>query len=375
MHWPGSIVFIAGAGVAGFGTNNTELVAATPSGHVRDLTSTSTASEYDASWSPDGSRVAFVRARPGYGVAAGQPALYVWTPGSGTAQQIASCSHWCWDGKFEWSPDNRQIAFVRDEKNGYTAIKVMNADGSGVHTICDVKRCGGYLGGPTWSADGRRLVFSEGTLGAHGIEPPGAIWIANADGSGLKQLTQPNCPAVGPLRPSARGCAIDGGPAWSSNGRLIAFTRRSAALPGYPQGAAPRREPGIEVMRADGSHLHRITTCSGSRDFGCYVYGPIAWAPSGKAIAYTPDVSDQPSSFRITSLAGKTTTIRTCVGSRCMSPVQLTWSPNGKQLAFVTGFRGTPSVWVIGRDGDGLQRVSRGGHCCLAWVRNASLTG
>jgi Tol biopolymer transport system component len=337
-------------------------------------------SEYDASWSPDGSRVAFVRqsaTRQGNGAATEQPALYVWAPGNGTPQRIASCSHWCWDGKFEWSPDNRQIALVVDEKNGYTAIKVMNADGSGVHTICDVKRCGGYLGGPTWSPDGRRLVFSEGTFGAHGIEPPGAIWIANADGSGLEQLTQPNCPAVGLLEPSARGCAIDGGPAWSPNGRLIAFIRRSAALPGYPRRTAPQRVPGIEVMRADGSHLHRITTCSGSRDFGCYAYGPIAWAPNGKAIAYTPAASDRPSSFRITTLAGKTTTIRTCVvgGSGCLSPYELTWSPNGKHLAFVSRKGTTPSIWVIGRDGGGLHRVSRGGACCLAWVRNDSLSG
>jgi Tol biopolymer transport system component len=135
--------------------------------------------------------------------------------------------------------------------------------------------------------------------------------------------------------------------------------------------------PGIEVMRADGSHLHRITTCSGSRDFGCYAYGPIAWAPNGKAIAYTPAASDRPSSFRITTLAGKTTTIRTCVvgGSGCLSPYELTWSPNGKHLAFVSRKGTTPSVWAIGRDGGGLHRVSRGGACCLAWVRNDSLSG
>jgi Tol biopolymer transport system component len=373
-HGPGSIVFVAGAQTAGFGVDNTELVAVTPSGRVRDLTS-SADFELNATWSPDGSRVVFFR-RPAATKetdgAEALPGIYVWVPGGGTPQRIASCSVYCHWYSFAWSPDNRQIAFVSE--GGDAAIKVMNADGSGIHTVCDAKRCGGYLSGPTWSPDGR-LVFADWVLGAHGIEPPGAVWIANADGSGVKQLTQPNCPAASTLRPSARGCARDGGPVWSPNGRLIAFIRTRAALPGYPQGMAPRRAPSIEVIRADGSHLRSISLCNGARHLGCYVSGPIAWAPDGKAIAYTQAASDHPSSFRITTLAGKTTTVRTCV-SRCMSPSGLTWSPNGKRLAFVATFRTTNrSVWVIGRDGDGLHRVSRGGSCCLAWVRNASLSG
>jgi Tol biopolymer transport system component len=86
-------------------------------------------------------------------------------------------------------------------------------------------------------------------------------------------------------------------------------------------------------------------------------------------------MSEHPSSFRITTLAGKTATIRTCLHSGCLSPDQLTWSPNNQRLAFVAGLGSVPSVWVIGRDGKGLHRVSRGGLCCLAWVRNASLSG
>jgi len=377
MHGPGSIVFVAGARAAGFGVGNTELVATTPRGGVRDLTSSPT-SEYGATWSPDGSRVLFFRrpaTRLGKDAAKEQPGIYVWTPGGGAPQRIASCLFYCRRYGFAWSRDNRQIAFLSDA--GSAAIKVMNADGSGLHTVCDVKRCGQGLGDPTWSPDGRRLVFSSGSGPpfANGYISPAAIWIANADGSGVEQLTQPHCNVAGVLGPKSRGCAVDTGPAWSPNGRLIAFARSDALVSWLPHATEPARLPSIEVMRADGSHLHSIATCTRPRDFGCYIHGPIAWAPDGKAVAYTPVSSDHPSSFRITTLAGKTTTIRTCVGQGCLTPYELTWSPNGKWLAFVSRNGTTPSVWVIGRDGKGLHRVSRGGLCCLAWVRNTSLSG
>ena len=379
MHGPGSIVFVAGAGPVGVGVGNTEILATRPKGDVRDLTSTSAASEYNASWSADGSRVVFFRRPPtrqDKGADAEPPGIYVWSPGHGTPQRIASCSYYCRRYSFAWSPDNRQIAFLSE--GGNAAIKEKNADGSGVHTVCGVTRCGQGLDDPNWSPDGRRLVFSNqnGGPSTEGYTSPRAIWIANADGSGVRQLTQPNC-SVAMLGPDSRGCAVDTGPVWSPNGRLIAFARSNARIPYLPHATGPARLPGIEVMRADGSHLHRISTCRGSAEFWCYFHLPIAWAPDGKAIAYTQVSSDHPSSFRITTLAGKTTTIRTCVvaGSGCLSPYELTWSPNGKQLAFVSRKGTTPSIWVIGRDGGGLHRVSRGGVCCLAWVRNDSLSG
>jgi Tol biopolymer transport system component len=383
VHGPASIVFVAGAGVVGVGAGNTELVATTPGRGVRDLTSTSADSEYDASWSPDGSHVIFLRrpaTRLGKDAAQEQAGIYVWTPGHGGPRQIASCSFYCRWYSFTWSPDNRQIAFVSERGNA--AIKVMNADGSHLHTVCGVKRCGQGLDRPAWSPDGRRLVFD--TTGFGGPATPGyiqphAIWIANAGGSGARQLTQPNCNTPGGMvGRKARGCAVDYAPVWSPNGRLIAFGRSNAQLAWLPHATGPARPPSIEIMRADGSHLRTISTCTGSKDVGCYTYPPIAWAPDGKAIAYTYArvTTNHRASLRVTTLAGKTTTLRTCLaGSGCLFPQQLTWSPNGKQLAFMWRQRTTPSIWVIGRDGDGLHRVSRGGACCLAWVRNASLSG
>jgi Tol biopolymer transport system component len=97
-----------------------------------------------------------------------------------------------------WSPDGTRLAFVEtttDSATNYTlvglAVKVMNADGSNVTTVASVKASGSGVGGGTqnkfslcWMPDGSRLVFTipESDLVGH-------IWVVRADGTGLAQLT------------------------------------------------------------------------------------------------------------------------------------------------------------------------------------------
>ena len=302
------------------------------------------------------------RLRPRGDDGAGEPAValeggvYVWSPGHGTPQRITSCSNVCTQGEFAWSPNDRQVAFVSDV-NVYAgpAIEVMNADGSDVHTLCDVKRCGSGLAKPMWSPDGHKLVFSnEGALGTElfGGSPPSPIWIANNDGSKLEKLTQPNCNAGDP---QPQGCALDTSPAWSPNGRLIAFSHHRIGL---------RPATSVEIMRADGSHRHSIYRCGGE---SCNQTLPLAWTPDGKAIASGPITADDPW-VHVTTLAGKTTTIRTCAGGHCVRADGLAWSPNGKQLAlWVGGNPPTSGAWVIGRDGTGLHRVADGSVVSRGW--------
>ena len=96
----------------------------------------------------------------------------------------------------------------------------MSADGSGVSTLAD----GDSL---TWSPDGSRIAFiseRDGNL---------EIYVVNADGSGLTNLT--NNPAT------------DFVPRWSPNGSRIAFVS-------HRDGNSE-----IYVMNADGSGLTRLT--------------------------------------------------------------------------------------------------------------------
>jgi Tol biopolymer transport system component/uncharacterized protein YjdB len=91
-----------------------------------------------------------------------------------------------------FSPDGSRIAFV-SQRDGNPEIYVMNADGRGVTRITNDPQADGR---PAFSADGQSLVFhSSRTAGKQ------QIWSVNLDGTGLTQLTKDSInlsPAVSP---------------------------------------------------------------------------------------------------------------------------------------------------------------------------------
>jgi len=359
-HGADSLTYVADAPSTALGVDNTDLYSAS-SGRVRNLTSTA-AGETDAAWSADGRHVVFVRhwttGRPGrFAVHMG---VFVWSLGQGAPRQIAACRHYCAQQGFAWSPDNSRIAYATNDRKH--AIEVIGADGTHLRTICRANRCGGSVEGPAWSPDGRRLVFSNSPFGMGLVSPPSAIWIANADGSGIRKLTQRGCDLK---KQERHGCALDAAPTWSPNGSLIAFSHRPESFP--PTGDWSTE---LQVMKADGSHLRTLVKCHGIL---CNQVFEPAWSPTGDRIAFVEKVEHDPG-IQVTRLSGKTSTIRTCAGARCEYPFEPTWSPDGSRLAFYGGYVDS-EIWTIGSDGSGLRRITRGAQCCLAWIERGALPG
>jgi Tol biopolymer transport system component len=140
-----------------------------------------------------------------------------------------------------WSPDGRKIAFS-SARDGTPHIFVMNADGTGTVRVTNTDKGDEQ---PSWSADGKRIVFSrEGAL----FEGPATGGTAHRVGRGL-------------------GSAED--PAVSPDGRLIAYDYRK---PGFEA-----RE--IYVMRADGTGVGQVTRLNATS-------GIPAWSPDGRTLAF-----------------------------------------------------------------------------------------
>jgi TolB protein len=79
--------------------------------------------EGDVSWSPDGQKLLFVRARPGMRGKVND--IYVMNADGSGQRKLAERGH---DAR--WSPDGEKISFVSN-RDGNLEIYVMNADGSG----------------------------------------------------------------------------------------------------------------------------------------------------------------------------------------------------------------------------------------------------
>jgi len=146
-----------------------------------------------------------------------------------------------------WSPDGKHIAFIG---SGPGDLFVMNADGSQLRQLTHASVGSAEYSArfPTWSPDGRKIAFGYGYSG---------VFVINVDGSGLHRITQ-----------------TGDAPAWSPRGKRIAFVDSPTELSGGR----------IYVMRPDGTGKQLVAAPTGWRSFG--TTGGVAWSPDGQSLAF-----------------------------------------------------------------------------------------
>jgi len=260
----------------------------------------------------DGDRgtIAFVRYQ------GGSYALFVMAAAGGSAHRLSLAPghafpirRHVFQGAPAWSSDGRWLAFTSN-RTGRSGIYVMRADGTQTRRI-SISDAGDVR--PSWSPDGRRIVFARSA--------EGRLYIVGADGRHLRRL-------------SRSGYGADSEPAWSPDGTTIAFVR--GPLGG---GAAA-----LFLIGSDGHGLCRLTPYAKS------VYDP-AWSPEGSRITYT---IRNGTGFAIAVVDADGKELRT------LTPEGLdftpAWSADGTKIVFARG----ATLFVMGADGSRVRRLTRG---------------
>jgi Tol biopolymer transport system component len=127
-------------------------------------------------WSPDGARIAF-QASPA--PRAETNSVYVANvDGTGTTR----LTHGGSDGTPAWSPDGSALAYA-----GADGIYLLEVSTGSEHrlTDCRFREDCGRDSHPSWSSDGSRIAFAR----QDGAGTTVQVFVMNADGSGLQQLT------------------------------------------------------------------------------------------------------------------------------------------------------------------------------------------
>lgn len=147
------------------------------------------------------------------------------------------------------------------------------------------------------------------------------LWTSDWDGAHATPLT--------------KGSELNLLPAWSPDGKSIAFTSYRS---GFPM---------LHVLDV-GSGRIRALPPRGDLQTGA------AWSPDGKRVAFTMS-TDGNSDLWVMDADGDNLKQLTDARAVDSSP---SWSPDGKQIAFVSTRSGDPQIFVMNADGTGVQRLT-----------------
>jgi TolB protein len=252
-----------------------------------------------------------------------------------------------------WSPDGSRIAFIRTfERQGVTRIMVMNADGSDRHRVGTSSRGfaeGCAVGNPTWSYDGSWLAYVDdcfdqtprvaqirlaspdgstaldltdyGSFNHLGLQPwsPNLeeslqltftsdrdgdleVFVMNSDGTGVTQLTDDTVDQFDA--------------AWSPAGTSIAFSTQTEPEPNVAENSIYTISPGggepVLVVQGDPHALDAI------------------WSPDGSRLLFNRRTAFGEPTAGIVDADGTDETVLSRYDA-----VQAAWAPNSMSILFV----------------------------------------
>ncbi len=248
--------------------------------------------------SPDGTKVVFQSNRTG------RWQLYVMKPDGSDLRQLTDLGSNPVGAS--WSPNGKEIAFSA-EADGNPEIFVMNADGSHIRRLTNDPADDSH---PHWTPDGARIVFNSSRTTPPGEKEWDDVFSIRPDGADLQRHT--NCRTIctyASFSPDMRkllyrkvtntpgmqwdltnaprnsevfvadadganeanvsnSAAFDGWPAWSPDGKTIAFASNRSG---------PANVGHVWLVNPDGTNLRKLTDGPGG-------FAQPWWSPDGNSI-------------------------------------------------------------------------------------------
>jgi Tol biopolymer transport system component len=162
--------------------------------------------------------------------------------------------------------------------------------------------------GPAFSPDGAWIAFHES-------DADGGVFVAGATGESVRRLTD-----------------FGFHPAWSPDGRQIAFTTEEILDPAERQGVAT-----LYVVDAAGGTPHKLVEGDAVQP---------SWSPSGDRVVYWSNTNGQRDLFTVSGQGGARVGL-TDDGAIDWSPA---WSPDGRFVYFSSDRGGAMNLWRIAVD-------------------------
>jgi len=270
-----------------------EIMAMKPDGSRTTNLTRSWADDLAPVWSPDGRHIAFVSFRDTlagkWGLADGSIYVIEFDPEAGRSGNVWRVTgEGASEGWPTWSPDGQRIAFQSD-RSGNWDIWIINADGSGLVQLTRHTAHDRYA---SWSPDGSKMAFTSNRSGNE------EVWVLpieqalkQGDDSGAVNLTK------SPER--------DRYPMWSRDGKRLTFnTNRDGDYEVY-------------IMNADGSLPRNVSQSPESTE------GLADWSPDGRRLVLYSDRSGNKEIYVLDLASGRWTN----VSNHEASDEFCTWSP------------------------------------------------
>ena len=285
-----------------------------------------------ASWSPDGKRIAFYTIR-------GQDQdilkkyrmineylLYVMDATGQNQKRLLDFPVI----DFGWAPDSRRLFFISayesPDRNSMEVLNgtrrplayayVFDTQTGGMHRLPGSGRnCSA-----AWSPDGTRLAVGFGDGENCGI------YLIGPDGRRSERLTD--------------GTTIDFRPAWSPDGRSIAYVA-------YPKTAADAKDSGVFVIAADGPGKRRV-------DEETVSY--VIWSLDGSML-----LLQSANTARLIDPNGQKQMLLSA-GAGLRRIVNAIFTPNGRRIMFCSNDSGAWNIYSIGLDGQNRKTITGRTH-------------